>query len=114
MDTAVTQVITSYGGLGVLALFAWLLLRSVLKRQDSSQEEFIKQLTLLVERQEKQNKIIDAMLDMNKQHETNALDRHTKIVECLNTLNNTCASRTEKIIDKVEKVVELTLEKNTV
>ncbi len=104
IDTAVTQVITSYGGLGVLALFAWLLLRSVLKRQDSSQEEFVRQLTLLIERQEKQNIIIQSMLEANQKHESNALDRHNKLVECISTLNDTCSRRTEGIINKVEKL----------
>lgn len=52
------DTITQFGGLGVLALFAWVLLKSVLKQQDKLAGLLNNHLTKLLEKQEMTNTVL--------------------------------------------------------
>lgn len=78
-----TQVIVSYGGLGVLALFAWLLLKSVLKQQEALTHAISNHLTSLLERQELTNRLLQEMINQFREHEEKAQERHGKVIEAI-------------------------------
>ena len=68
-------LVSQYGGLGVLALFAWALLRSFLKQQERLGNILNNHLTELLKRQEVSNAFLSQMVEQQKEFLT-AWHRH--------------------------------------
>ena len=66
-DANIVEVITSFGGLGLLGLFAWLLLKSVLKQQERLTEMIENHLKTLLDRAEKANRFLEHLCDRMKE-----------------------------------------------
>lgn len=82
MEQAIFPILTQFGGLGVLALFAWALLKSMLKQQEKLGNLFSNHLTKLLERQETNNKILADLLEQQRNF-SQAWQRHMEHFEKL-------------------------------
>ena len=67
VEGSITEVVTTYGGLGLLALFAWILLKSVLKQQEKLTQLLDNHLTTLLQRAEKTNQILEHLCERLKE-----------------------------------------------
>lgn len=77
--------LTQFGGLGVLALFAYLLLKSVLKQQEKLAELLNNHLTQLLERQKTTNDLLQRIVAGWDQHESKAEARHLSLVNLISS-----------------------------
>ena len=72
--------LTQFGGLGVLALFAYILLKSVLKQQEKLADLLDNHLRSLLDRQDKSNALLAQMLKQMEAHEARALTRQEQLL----------------------------------
>ena len=68
MENALLQLIPQYGGLAVVAGFAWLLLKSVLKQQERLAKLLDNHLTSLLEHQKATNELLTELVKELKGH----------------------------------------------
>lgn len=98
MDPEFAKILMQFGGLGVLALFAWLLLKSVLKQQERLATLLDNHLTSLLSRQETMNSLLKGILDTLKddartfrKHEEH-MDEKLNEIKCVNAECNKVVS----------------------
>ena len=61
------QALTQFGGLGVLALFSWAMLKSLLKQQEKLGNMLNNHLTSLLQRSEKTNEVLSELLKEHRE-----------------------------------------------
>ena len=76
MNASLLTILTQFGGLGVLAMFAWVLLKSTLKQQEKLGKLLENHLTKLLERQELTNTLLGALVAEIKAHRTEAAEHY--------------------------------------
>ena len=69
MDASIVQTMVQFGGLGVLALFAGVMLRSFLAQLEGLTQLLQNHMSKLLERQELSNELLRAMLAEMNAHE---------------------------------------------
>ena len=78
MNASLLTILTQFGGLGVLAMFAWVLLKSTLKQQEKLGKLLENHLTKLLERQELTNALLSALVAELKAHRVEAAGHYTE------------------------------------
>ena len=81
MDASIVQTMVQFGGLGVLALFAGVMLRSFLTQLEGMTQLLQNHMSKLLERQELSNELLRAMLAEMKAHEERAVARQELLRE---------------------------------
>lgn len=72
---------TQFGGLGILALFAYIMLRSMLRQQEKLGELLSNHLTSLLQRQELTNQLLKQLVDVMQHHDVEAGERQKEILK---------------------------------
>ncbi len=84
------QALVSYGGLGILALFAYILLKATLNQQERLATTLSNHLETLIKRQikrqEEQNQVLKEMVGTLKQMQEEEYKRNEKILGSLERL----------------------------